>query len=143
MSNLLTTLKGFVIFFPFLSASSRSLTISLILHIQLLRLRRCHGHLRLSRSCWCAILPRLPSPAFIGLTTSYYSSGIVGLVFTGVFAQASITATDGYTVIPGGWLDGNYVQVGKQLAYVFAVWGWTFVVSYILMTLINRAFLSS
>ncbi|GAA5884023.1 hypothetical protein JCM16303_001363 [Sporobolomyces ruberrimus] len=64
-------------------------------------------------------------------------AGIVGLVFTGVFAQASIAATDGYTVIDGGWLDGNYIQVGKQLAYVCACWGWTFVVSYILMFLIN------
>ncbi|GAA5886996.1 hypothetical protein JCM6882_009410 [Rhodosporidiobolus microsporus] len=64
-------------------------------------------------------------------------AGIVGLVFTGVFAQGTITATDGYTVIDGGWLDGNYVQVGKQLAYIFAVWGWTFVISYILMFLIN------
>ncbi|GAA5858232.1 hypothetical protein JCM8547_005701 [Rhodosporidiobolus lusitaniae] len=64
-------------------------------------------------------------------------AGIVGLVFTGVFAEATIAATDGYTVISGGWLDGYYPQVGKQLAYVFAVWGWTFVVSYILMTLIN------
>ena len=51
-------------------------------------------------------------------------AGIVGLVFTGVFAQAEIAATDGYTVIPGGWLDGNYVQVGWQLAYICAVWGW-------------------
>ncbi|KAG0655762.1 hypothetical protein C6P46_000724 [Rhodotorula mucilaginosa] len=64
-------------------------------------------------------------------------AGIVGLVFTGVFAQAEIAATDGYTVIPGGWLDGNYVQVGWQLAYICAVWGWTFVVSYSLMFLIN------
>ncbi|BGP58638.1 hypothetical protein JCM8202v2_006307 [Rhodotorula sphaerocarpa] len=64
-------------------------------------------------------------------------SGIVGLVFTGVFAQQSIAATDGYSVIDGGWLDGNYIQVGKQLAYICAVWGWTFVVSYALMFLIN------
>ncbi|GAA5945587.1 hypothetical protein JCM3775_000532 [Rhodotorula graminis] len=64
-------------------------------------------------------------------------AGIVGLVFTGVFAQAEIAALDGYTVIPGGWLDGNYIVVGYQFAYICAVWGWTFVMSYILMTLIN------
>ncbi|BGO96242.1 hypothetical protein NBRC10512_002114 [Rhodotorula toruloides] len=64
-------------------------------------------------------------------------AGICGLVFTGVFAQADIAATDGYTVIDGGWLDGHYIQVGKQLAYICAVWGWTFVVSYALMFLIN------
>lgn len=59
---------------------------------------------------------------FLGCTDGV--AGIVGLVFTGVFAQASIAATDGYTVIDGGWLDGNYIQVGKQLAYVCACWGW-------------------
>lgn len=51
-------------------------------------------------------------------------AGIVGLVFTGVWAQKDIAATDGYSVIDGGWLDGNYIQVGKQLAYICAVWGW-------------------
>lgn len=65
-------------------------------------------------------------------------AGIVGLVFTGVFAQASVTANDGFTVVPGGWLDGNYRQVGVQLAYICAVWGYVFFVSYLLMFLIDH-----
>lgn len=65
-------------------------------------------------------------------------AGIVGLVFTGVFAQASITANDGLTVIPGGWLDKNWRQVGLQLAWCCAVWGWTFVMSFILMFIIDH-----
>ncbi|GJN94585.1 hypothetical protein Rhopal_007668-T1 [Rhodotorula paludigena] len=64
-------------------------------------------------------------------------AGIVGLVLTGAFAQAEIAAMDGLTVIPGGWLDGNYIQMGWQFAYSCAVWIWTFVISYILMFLIN------
>ncbi|GAA6052558.1 hypothetical protein JCM3770_003242 [Rhodotorula araucariae] len=64
-------------------------------------------------------------------------AGIVGLVFTGVFAQSEIAGLDGYTVIEGGWVDGQYRVVGWQFAYICAVWGWTFAMSYILMTLIN------
>lgn len=37
---------------------------------------------------------------------------------------ASITANDVYSIVPGGWLDGNWRQVGYQLAWVCAVWGW-------------------
>lgn len=36
------------------------------------------------------------------------------------------------------WLDQNYRQVGLQLAWVCAVFGWCFVVSYILMFLIDH-----
>jgi len=65
-------------------------------------------------------------------------AGIVGLVFTGVFCQASVAFNDGYTIIPGGWIDGNFVQVGYQLAWCCACWGWTFVVSYALLFIIDK-----
>ncbi|KAM0754568.1 ammonium transporter [Meredithblackwellia eburnea MCA 4105] len=64
-------------------------------------------------------------------------AGIVGLVFTGVFAQSSVTFNDAYTVIPGGWLDRNWIQVGYQFAWICACWGWTFVMTYAIMFLIN------
>lgn len=35
--------------------------------------------------------------------------GIAGNIFTGIFAQASVAANDGVTVIDGGWLDGNWM----------------------------------
>lgn len=41
-----------------------------------------------------------------------------------VWTTASVTANDGYTEIAGGWLDGNWVQVGYQLAWCCACWGW-------------------
>jgi len=41
--------------------------------------------------------------------------GVVGNILTGIFAQKSIAAADG-SVINGGWLDQNWVQVGYQLA---------------------------
>lgn len=65
-------------------------------------------------------------------------AGIVGLVLTGVFAQASVAYNDGFTVIPGGWIDHNYGQVGIQLAYVCCVWVYVFVVSYLLMLIIDH-----
>lgn len=37
-------------------------------------------------------------------------------LLTGLFAQASIANLDGFTVIPGGWLDQNYIQLAWQLA---------------------------
>ena len=37
-------------------------------------------------------------------------------LLTGLFAQASIANLDGLTVIPGGWLDKNYIQLAWQLA---------------------------
>jgi len=37
-------------------------------------------------------------------------------LLTGIFAQASIAGLDGFTVIPGGWLDQNYIQLAWQLA---------------------------
>lgn len=70
-------------------------------------------------------------------------AGIVGLVFTGVFAQcthcvpsagtlfpdplaaaASVTFNDGYSVIPGGWMDRHWKQVGYQLIWVVFCWAW-------------------
>ena len=42
--------------------------------------------------------------------------GIVGNISTAFFAQASVAAFDGITVIPGGWLDHHWGQLGYQLA---------------------------
>lgn len=60
-------------------------------------------------------------------------SGVVGLLMTGLFAQASVAANDGYLVIPGGWLDHNYIQLAKQLAWVVYVAAWAFVTTYLEM----------
>ncbi|KAG2215340.1 hypothetical protein INT46_011710 [Mucor plumbeus] len=74
----------------------------------------------------------------------HYVGGLVGLILTGIFAQKSIIAL-GYPIgtadadIPlGGWLDGNWIQVPVQLAGIAAVSGWSFVVTYIILLVINR-----
>lgn len=51
--------------------------------------------------------------------------------------QASIAATDGVTEIAGGWLDGNFIQLGYQLADTVAITGYAFVVTYCLCALID------
>ncbi|KAF9361712.1 hypothetical protein BGX26_000067 [Mortierella sp. AD094] len=64
--------------------------------------------------------------------------GIVGNILTGVFAQSYIAGLDGVTVIPGGWLDGNWIQVGYQLADSTAGLTWSFVVTYLILIIMNK-----
>ncbi|WVR06998.1 hypothetical protein IAU60_004037 [Kwoniella sp. DSM 27419] len=64
-------------------------------------------------------------------------AGVVGVIMTGLFAQASVAANDGFSAIDGGWLDHNYVQLGKQVAWACVGLGWTFVVTYAIMFVIN------
>ncbi|KAF2226217.1 putative ammonium transporter 1 [Elsinoe ampelina] len=42
--------------------------------------------------------------------------GLVGDFMTGIFAEGYIAALDGWTVIPGGWVDKNWIQVAYQLS---------------------------
>ncbi|CAO3569095.1 unnamed protein product [Mortierella alpina] len=64
--------------------------------------------------------------------------GIVGNLLTGVFAQQWVAALDGVTVIKGGWLDGNWIQVGYQLADSAAGLGWSFAVTYLILFIMNK-----
>jgi Amt family ammonium transporter len=48
-----------------------------------------------------------------------------------------VAANDGYSAIPGGWLDRHFIQLAKQLAWVCVGVGWTFVVTYAIMFVIN------
>ena len=55
--------------------------------------------------------------------------GVVGNILTGIFAQSSVAGFDGYTVIPGGWLDHHYIQLGIQLADSTAGMSYSFVMT--------------
>jgi len=52
----------------------------------------------------------------LDIFASHGIGGMIGNILTGLFAQASVAGFDGFTVIPGGWLDRNYIQLGWQLA---------------------------
>lgn len=60
---------------------------------------------------------------------SHAIGGVVGNVLTGLFAQASVAGFDGTTVIAGGWLDHNYIQLGYQLADSTAGMSYSFVMT--------------
>ncbi|CAG7946635.1 unnamed protein product [Penicillium olsonii] len=62
--------------------------------------------------------------------------GMVGAFLTGIFASGSIAALDGTTEAAGG-IDGNGVQVGKQLAEVCAISAYAFTVSCILLYILK------
>ena len=64
-------------------------------------------------------------------------AGVVGILMTGLFAQSSVAANDGFSEIDGGWLDHHYVQLAKQLAWVAVCFAWTFGVTYAIMFVIN------
>ncbi|KAK0219190.1 ammonium transporter [Armillaria fumosa] len=51
----------------------------------------------------------------LDIFASHGIGGIVGNILTALFAQASVAVFDGLTVIPGGWMDEHYIQLGYQL----------------------------
>ncbi|KAF7730387.1 hypothetical protein EC973_002193 [Apophysomyces ossiformis] len=74
----------------------------------------------------------------------HYVGGLVGLLLTGVFAQKSVIAlsypenTPWESIPNGGWLDRNWIQVPVQLAAIAAVSAWSFVITYIILVVINK-----
>ncbi|KAJ3016868.1 hypothetical protein HKX48_003815 [Thoreauomyces humboldtii] len=63
--------------------------------------------------------------------------GYVGGILTGVFAEQWIGELDG-SVIAGGWIDGNWRQVGYQLAGSTSIAAWSFFLSLILLFFIDK-----
>ena len=65
-------------------------------------------------------------------------AGIVGLLLTGIFTQASVANNDAILIIDGGWLDGNWIQLPKQIAWCAVTVAWTGTVTYLLMFIIDH-----
>ncbi|KAK5168382.1 uncharacterized protein LTR77_006952 [Saxophila tyrrhenica] len=63
--------------------------------------------------------------------------GMVGAFLTGIFATAEISALDGIPTIVHGGVDGNGVQIGKQLAEICAIFAWSFVMSVIMLLILK------
>ena len=59
---------------------------------------------------WCATMPSHAVTAS-HVFCSHGVSGIVGLICTGLFAQASVAANDAFTEIDGGWFDQSKLNV--------------------------------
>jgi len=65
----------------------------------------------------------------LDIFASHAVGGVVGNILTGFFAQASVAHFDGFTVIPGGWFDHHWVQLGYQIADSCAGLGYSFVMT--------------
>ncbi|KAL7624987.1 ammonium transporter Amt1 [Parahypoxylon ruwenzoriense] len=63
--------------------------------------------------------------------------GIVGNLLTGIFAADYIAALDGFTSIPGGWINHNYIQLGYQVADCVAGFSYSFVLTCVILFLLN------
>lgn len=63
--------------------------------------------------------------------------GICGSFCTAFFAADYIAALDGATVIDGGWIQHNWIQLGYNLAGTVSIAAWSFVVTIALLLLMN------
>lgn len=63
--------------------------------------------------------------------------GLIGNVLTAFFAADYIAHLDGATEIEGGWLNQNWKQLGYQLADSAAGMGWSFVLSMLILYVLN------
>ncbi|KAL7321753.1 ammonium transporter [Mucor circinelloides] len=64
--------------------------------------------------------------------------GYIGSILTGIFTESYIAGLDGSTEISGGWMNKNWIQVPYQLAEATAAAAWSFVVTYIILYIMNR-----
>lgn len=63
--------------------------------------------------------------------------GMIGSFLTGIFAQTWVASLDGLGTEAAGAMDGEGVQVGRQLAEICAISGYSFVVSCILLYILK------
>lgn len=72
------------------------------------------------------------------ILAEHFVAGVIGLLFNGLFANDWIIALDGVTAHPGGWVNQNYIQLAKQIAYIAAVTGYAGVVTIVLLFVIDK-----
>jgi Amt family ammonium transporter len=64
--------------------------------------------------------------------------GFIGCILTGIFSEGYISGLDGAAPLPGGWLNQYWIQVGYQLADATSAMTWSFVVTYIILFIMNK-----
>ncbi|PHH92940.1 hypothetical protein CDD83_3430 [Cordyceps sp. RAO-2017] len=63
--------------------------------------------------------------------------GMVGNLLTGIFGASYMAGLDGTAYPPIGWIERNWVQLGKQLAGICAAFSWSFVFTCLILFLMN------
>lgn len=66
------------------------------------------------------------------------AGGIIGATLTGIFATKTVAGYDGFTEIEGGWIDGNFKQIGYQIASWLAIVGWTAIITLIILFVVDK-----
>lgn len=68
--------------------------------------------------------------------------GVVGDILTGIFASKNVPAMDGVSVgeseYKGGWWNQHYTQMGYQIAAALTCAAWSFIISCVLLLIINK-----
>ena len=66
-------------------------------------------------------------------------AGMIGLFFNGIFGASYIIGLDGVNTgsYAGGWIEHNWIQLPKQIAYIAACTGYSFVMSALIAYAIN------
>lgn len=65
-------------------------------------------------------------------------AGVLGLFFNSIFAADYVIGYDGYSDHPGGWINHNWKQMYKQIAYIGAVVGYCCVVTALICIVIDK-----
>ncbi|KAK1222794.1 low affinity high capacity ammonium permease [Marasmius sp. AFHP31] len=65
----------------------------------------------------------------LDLFAEHAIGGIIGLLLNALFADDTVIAADGVSSAPGGFMDRNWKQLYKQVAYIAATCAYTFVVT--------------
>lgn len=64
--------------------------------------------------------------------------GIIADTLTGIFASKTVAGLDGITEIDGGWINGNFVQLGYQIASWVSIVAWTSAFTLIILFLVDK-----
>jgi ammonium transporter, Amt family len=68
-------------------------------------------------------------------------AGMIGLFINGIFGVNYVPALDGLTLgastIPGGWFNHHWIQLGYQVAYICVTSAYSFVVTGIILFVMN------
>ncbi|PPQ65690.1 hypothetical protein CVT24_012108 [Panaeolus cyanescens] len=73
----------------------------------------------------------------LDIFASHAIGGIIGNILTALFTQASVAAYDGVTVIPGGWLDRHFIQLGWHVADSIAGLSYSFAMTTIILWIMH------
>ncbi|OWA53099.1 Ammonium transporter 1 [Hypsibius exemplaris] len=91
----------------------------------------------LACNSWCRVKKHIGFDDSFDAFSVHGCGGFIGNILTGIFAQKWVGKLDG-TDYPGGWLEGNWIQVGYQLGGSTAIAVWSFTISGILCLIINK-----